>query len=405
MRVRSLAIAAILFAAAPLSADAAARAYASAAPQGDLVVEMEAGQVKEVTLKFRNSGRYTWRGAGKSYASLYATGPYKRKSLFWHSGWPSRYQSGKLREATVKPGETGSVSLTLHAPSDPGTYKEQFQLAAENTAWIFGSVARLTIKVVPEKVTAATPVGAQAFIVMDRETGGILAEKDADTVRSIASITKLMTVMVARESGLDPGAVVALERADEVGGGRLQVPIGTKLSVRDLVAATVVGSANNAANAVARATGLAKADFIARMDAKAAAMGLAHTRFEDPTGIEVGNLSTAREVAMMSRAAFADPWVTGLAGAPTYDVVTARGVRTIQNTNKLVKDEAVTVLAGKTGYIDEAGYTLVTELKKDGERDLLVVVLGSSTKNLSFRDAKALAERAWAEDLTLAISR
>lgn len=382
--------------------EAATRAYASTAPQGDLVIELEAGRTKQVTLKFRNAGRYAWRGSGQAYASLYATGPYKRKSPFWHSNWPSRYQAGRLREAAVKPGETGSVTLTLHAPAEPGVYKEQFQLAAEDTAWIYGSVARLTITVVPEKVTAATPVDARAYIVMDPATGEVLLEQDADAVRSIASITKLMTVMVARESGLGLETAIALARVDEVGGGRLRVPVGTRTDVRNLVAATVVGSANNAANALARATGIPKPEFVARMNARAAALGLAATRFADPTGIEVGNVSTAREVALLARTAFADPWIAPYAAAPTYDVVTARGTRTILNTNRLVKDGAVTVLAGKTGYIDEAGYTLVTGLKRAGERDLLVVVLGSSTKSLSFRDAKALAERAWSKDAAFA---
>lgn len=390
--------------AAPFSADAAVRAYASAAPQGDLIIEMEAGQTKQVTLKFRNAGRYTWRGTGKAYASLYATGPYKRKSPFWHSDWISRFQAGRLREASVKPGETGTVTLTLHAPAEPGTYKEQFQLAVENTAWIYGSVARLAITVVPENVTASTPVDARAYAVMDPTTGEILLEKDADAVRSIASITKLMTIMTARETGLDPETVVALQHSDEVGGGRLKVPVGTKLSVRNLAAAAIVGSANNAANAVARATGLSKEEFVARMNAKAAAMGLASTVFADPTGLEAGNVSTAREIALLARATFADPWIAPYAAAPTYDVVTARGTRTIPNTNRLVRDGAVTVLAGKTGYIDEAGYTLVTGLKRPGGRDLLVVVLGSSTKSLSFRDAKALAERVWEKDAAFSVA-
>src|SRR5688572_30150736 len=95
---------------APLSADAATRAYASGAAQGETVVRVEAGTTKEVTLKFRNAGSYNWRGTGKSYVSLYATGPYKRKSAFWHSNWPSRYQAGRMKEALVKPGATGSVT-------------------------------------------------------------------------------------------------------------------------------------------------------------------------------------------------------------------------------------------------------------------------------------------------------
>lgn len=393
---RLLVIALVAVFLAPLSADAAVRKYASGAAQGETVVRIEAGKTKDVTLKFRNAGSYNWRGAGSAYISLYATGPYKRKSAFWHSNWTTRYQAGRMKEALVKPGATGSVTFTLHAPPQTGTYTEQFQLAAENVAWIYGSVTRLRIEVVPEQVTAASPVNAAAYVVMDPDTGEILASQNADDVRSIASITKLMTVMVAHDAGLDTDAEVALARADEVGGGRLQVPIGTRLTVPGLIGSTIVGSANNAANALARATGLSREAFLARMNEKARSLGLARTSFADPTGIEVENLSTAREVALMARAAFADGWIAPYAGLATYDVPLPGGaVRTIKNTNGLVTDATVDVMAGKTGFINEAGYTLVTRLKKAGQKELLVVVLGADTKTQSFRDAKVLAEKAW----------
>ena len=399
---RLLLIATLVLLAAPHSAGAATRAYASGAAQGDTVVRVEAGKTKEVTLKFKNAGSYAWRGTGKSYVSLYATGPYKRKSVFWHSAWPTRYQADRLNEATVKPGQTGSLTFTLHAPLEIGTYTEQFQLAVENVAWIYGSVARVKIEVVPEQVTAETSVNAKAYAVMDAESGDTLASSNAADVRSIASITKLMTVMVARESGISPDAVVRLAREDEVGGGRLRVAVGTEITVRDLVASVIVGSANNAANALARATGLSREDFLARMDAKARALGMTSTSFADPTGIEVGNLSTAADVALMARAGFDDPWISEFAAAPEYRVATAEGPHLIKNTNKLVSDATGDVTAGKTGFINEAGYTLVTRLKKEGERELLVVVLGSDTKNLSFRDAKVLAEKSWARSKTAA---
>lgn len=387
----------IVLSAAPFSAGAATRAYASADASGDTVVRVEAGKMKQVTLKFKNAGSYVWRGKGKSYVSLYATGPYKRKSVFWHSAWPSRTQVARMDEATVKPGATGRVTFTLHAPLQTGTYTEQFQLAVENVAWIFGSVARVKIEVVPEQVTAETSVNAKAYVVMDAESGDVIASERADEVRSIASITKLMTVMVARETGLDPDTKVALIRDDEVGGGRLRVPVGTPLSVPELLGSTIVGSANNTANAIARATGLSREEFLARMGAKARALGMTSSAFADPTGIEVENLSTAREVALMARAAFADPWIAPYAALPSYDVVLPNGAaHTVKNTNALLADVALDVTAGKTGFINESGYTLVTRLKRPGEKELLVVVLGSDTKAHSFRDAKVLAEKTWA---------
>ena len=395
-----LAFSALALSAASVSA--ASRAYATTGAQGDTTVEMEAGQTSKVTLYFKNSGSYTWRGTGKNYVSLYATGPYKRKSVFRDGSWAGTYQAARLSQATVSPGKTGTVTFTLRAPRTAGIYHEQFQLAVENTAFIYGSVARLTINVLPETITMSTPVSAKSYYAMDLSTGASMREQEASEVRNIASITKLMTVMVAHEAGLDPDAVVALERRDEVGGGRLRVAVGTKLTVRNLVASVIVGSANNAANALARATGLTKEEFVARMNEKARSLGLAATAFMDPTGIEVGNVSTAKEVALMARAAFNDSWIAEFAAEPEYEVATAKGPHLIKNTNKLLGYDGLEVLAGKTGFIYEAGYTLVTELKKDGKNGVIVVVLGSDTQADSFRDAKVVAEQAWLAQSDLA---
>jgi D-alanyl-D-alanine endopeptidase (penicillin-binding protein 7) len=403
---RLLIIAMLAVFATPLSAGAAARPYVSGPAQGDVVVRVEAGKTKEVTLKFKNAGSYNWRNTGKPYVSLYAAGPYKRKSVFWNSAWPTRYQAARLKEALVKPGSSGTITFTLKAPTETGSYAEQFQLAAENAAWISGSVVRLKIEVVPEKVAADSSVNAKAYVVMDAESGDILAAQQADEVRSIASITKLMTVMVAHEVGIDQESTVVLAREDEVGGGRLRVPVGTTLTVPNLLGSTIVGSANNTANAIARATGLARNEFIARMDSKAQSLGMIHSSFEDPTGIEVGNRSTAHDVALMARAAFADEWIAPYAALSTYDVQLPTGaLHTIKNTNALLKDASLDVVAGKTGFINEAGYTLVTRLRKAGEKELIVVVLGSDTKNLSFRDAKVLAEKSWSRGAFAAANR
>ena len=117
-----------------------------------------------------------------------------------------------------------------------------------------------------------------------------------------------------------------------------------------------------------------------------------NSRFADPTGIEVENLSTAKEVAIMARAAFNDDWIAPLAAEPQYEVATSKGPHLIKNTNKLLNDTSLHVTAGKTGFIYEAGYTLVTRVEKNG-RDLIIVVLGCDTVTKSFQDAKTLAEK------------
>lgn len=403
LHVRAIVAVAFLLA-IPVAVGATWHPYASSGAQGDMTVTVEAGHTTQVTLKFKNTGTSAWKAAGKKYVSLYAAGPYKRKSVFRDAAWPTAYQAARLSTATVKPGQAGSVTLSLHAPSAVGTYHEQFQLAVEDSDWVYGGTARLTVSVVPEQITLKTPVNAKEYVVMDADTGAILASKNPDEVHSIASMTKLMTVMVARDSGLDPNLMITLGRGDEVGGGRLRVAYGTRLTVHECLAGAIIGSANNCAHAIARVTGLTDQDFVARMDAKAQALGLAHTSFADPTGIEVPNVSTAYEVALMAKAAFDDPWVSDFAGQPTYDVQTSLGVHPIKNTNKLMNDASIDVVAGKTGFIYEAGYTLVTRVRRQGQHDLIVSVMGCDTANQPFRDAKVLAEQVWMGGNTLAVS-
>jgi D-alanyl-D-alanine carboxypeptidase len=369
-------------------AHAAARTFAAARIGGEASVTIGAGEAKDIVFKYRNIGTKTWRNAGKGYVSLYSTKPKGKNTL------------ARMQEASVAPGAIGTFVVHLPASEKIGSQARQFQLASENAAWIWSSAARLTVKVVEPIITAATPVSAPSYVAIDAGTGEPVIEHHADEVRSIASITKLMSIMVAKATGLDPDTVVAMERGDEVGGGRLQMRYGTKLKVGDLIAGAVVGSANNSTNALARATGLSRQDFVAKMNEMASSTGLVHTSFTDPTGIEVANVSTAREVAKFAAMAFSDPQIGGLASQPTYRIVTAdrHAQRDIANTNKLLKDAQVEALNGKTGFINEAGYTLVTTLRKPGEKDMLIVVLGSATKERSFRDAKAVAERAWAQD-------
>ncbi len=261
--------------------------------------------------------------------------------------------------------------------------------------------------VVPVRVstTAAPKTTAAKYVVIDDATGEVLAASKAGDVWPIASITKLMTTGLALDSGLDVGGVGNVVTADEVGGARLKVTSGTKFTVHDLLAATIVASANNAANAVARLTGLTKTDFVTAMNKRATDFGLAQTKFVDPTGIETGNVSTAREVAYFADKAFANENIKHFAGTSKIHLTAlndANYVRDIQSTDWMLFDAAyndVYVTAGKTGFIDEAGWNAVVQLHpivdKDSKRSLTVVVLGADSRRDSFNDIASLARSTW----------
>ncbi len=373
---------------APNTASAATRLYSGTRLAGETVVTMETGSSKTITFTYRNAGSRAWKNTGRGFISAYQTRPTVGSK-----------PTAILREATVSPGRSGTFAVTLYAPQTAGTYVKQYQLASENVAWIFGTAVKVTMNVVDSKITRATPVNAKAYAVTDAATGAMLMERAPDEVRSVASLTKLVTYLTAKQAGLDQSKIISMEAGDEVGGGRLRMAYGSRLTVGNLVAASLVGSANNSTNSLARATGLPREEFIARMNRMASSLGMSRSSFVDPTGIEVENFSTARDIATLARAAFKDELVARLTSSATYPIVSLDYAepREIKNTNTLISDGRVQVLAGKTGFINEAGYTLVVSLHKKGERDLIVVVLGADTKELSFRDARILAEQAWLE--------
>lgn len=115
-------------------------------------VEIEAGSIKEVTVRMKNVGSATWNASGGRYVSAYTIEPKYRQSKFSGSSWLSDAHPAKI-SATTKPGEVAEIKIKLYAPQDTGSYREHFFLAAENYTWIDGGWFYLDVKVVPTKTT------------------------------------------------------------------------------------------------------------------------------------------------------------------------------------------------------------------------------------------------------------
>jgi D-alanyl-D-alanine endopeptidase (penicillin-binding protein 7) len=240
-------------------------------------------------------------------------------------------------------------------------------------------------------------VRSQAVFVIDSASHKTLLSRNSKTVRSIASLTKLMTTMLALDKNVDLTATASIGQEDEVGGARLRLADGTPIKVKDIFYATLVGSANNAANALARCTELSKEDFVAEMNARAAAAGLTATKFADPSGIEPANVSTAEEVTALAVQAFSKHDIRQAASTAYYDIEVGDGVvHKLKNTNQiLLDDNGITVLAGKTGYLDESGWNLVVEAMDSRKRPIIVTVMGEPTKARAFKDAVRIARWVW----------
>jgi D-alanyl-D-alanine endopeptidase (penicillin-binding protein 7) len=243
-----------------------------------------------------------------------------------------------------------------------------------------------------------TKLTADAVFVVDVASREVLLARNSRDVRTMASITKLMTAAVALDHDLSFAGKVTMAKEDDVGGARLQAAAGTRLSTADLFYAMLVGSANNAANAVARSTGLSTADFVAAMNDKAAAIGLVSTHFVDTSGMDPANVSTAEEIGALALEVFEKYYyIRRSASTAKYTMVLAGQKHTIKNTNELLTDDnnGLIVTGGKTGYLEESQWNLAVKMMDYRGKTIVVVVLGSDSKQDVFRDASTAGKWVW----------
>ena len=234
-------------------------------------------------------------------------------------------------------------------------------------------------------------VRAQAAIILDPVTGETLWERNSRDLRSIASITKVMTVMLFLEQRPNLARGVVISRRDVRRASTTSLRQGERVTLRDLLHLALVASDNAAARALARVSPWGTRRFVTRMNAKAAELGLEQTRFTDPSGLGDGNVSSAYDVSRLIAEASERAQVSEIMRKRSYRIRTSRRARTIRNTNKLLGTR-VDVIAGKTGYIDQAGYCLATLVQLEDERFVSIVVLGARSRSGRFTEARRLVD-------------
>ena len=182
------------------------------------------------------------------------------------------------------------------------------------------------------------------------------------------------------------------KKRDNEEGSRLYVADGETMTVGDLYYSILTGSTNNAVNTLIRATALGGGRFVELMNKKAQEWGLGHTLFYDPTGLDPRNQSTAYEVALFSQKVFGHKEVLEATTIPQYSFSTlnTKQLHKIKNTNPLIGDTELYLTGGKTGYLDEAQYTLVSRSKNKDGQELIAVILGAPSREISAKESKAL---------------
>lgn len=256
----------------------------------------------------------------------------------------------------------------------------------------------------PDGLLAAGPpeLLAGSYILMDAATGQVLAQKDADSVRYPASTTKLMTLALVLEScGEELAAELTVSESAVAAMGPDSSSIflrpGETISLADAIWAAELESANDAANLLAEYAAGSIGAFVARMNQKAAELGLENTRFANPSGYhDDGHYTTARELALITRWALSVPGFSELLGGVKYTMPgnpVHPAERQMLTDNRLLLDDPPYpgLLGGKTGWTPEAHFTLV-EVAGRGRHTLIAVTLACPRKDVRFSECAALLD-------------
>jgi len=232
-------------------------------------------------------------------------------------------------------------------------------------------------------------VKAAAAIIYDPQTGEVLWEENSQSLRSIASITKVMTAVVVFDNKTDLTDQVTITRGDVLRASTTYLRANDKVTVDDLLHLLLIASDNAAARALARVSPQGPTGFIVRMNEKAGEFGLKSTHYVDSSGLLSDNVSSAFDMARLIAHASGDERISGIMQKSAHTVRTPRRAMTFRNTNHLLRRDNVDVMAGKTGFIRKAGYCLATLLRlPQSGQEVAVVVLGARSNAGRFNEAQ-----------------
>jgi D-alanyl-D-alanine endopeptidase (penicillin-binding protein 7) len=234
-------------------------------------------------------------------------------------------------------------------------------------------------------------IKSKSAVLVDLDTGEILAGKNENSRRPIASLTKLATAVVFLNTGTDLLKEETVTDEDRGGAGRTRLFAGARLTLYDLFHLMLISSDNVAARVLARSTGLSREEFVAEMNKLARDLGLENTEFADPTGLNRSNMSTASEMARLFKEALSYDRIAVAISKKNheYRILDGRRKYITYNTNRLLYGRH-DVIGGKTGHIRASGYCLALGIEDSDGRRFGVVILGAPSNNYRYRDAHRL---------------
>lgn len=240
-------------------------------------------------------------------------------------------------------------------------------------------------------------LNSSVALVLDQSTNEVLFEKNASVALPIASITKLMTSLVVVEANqnLDEILTVTEEDVDREKFSHSRLRVGSQLSRANMLHIALMSSENRAASALGRHYPGGIRAFVAAMNAKARELGMANSQFADSTGLNSGNVSSARDLARLVIAAYQHPLIRQYSTDSRYAVDPGGRTLEYRNSNGLIEKPDWEIGLQKTGYISEAGRCLVMQVHVSG-RPVVMIFLDSKSKQSRLADASRI--RKWLEN-------
>ena len=272
-------------------------------------------------------------------------------------------------------------------------------LAPDATEWKQASAQQTSSaeQTAPNATVPESPsVEAQAWTLTDAYSGLYLAGENPDEPLPAASTANIMTALVVLEEGVNPDEEVTISEQAEsyVGTTYSNVGLiwGERLSIRDLLAATLIPSGTDAAYSLAEHVGDGSVEnFVGMMNDKASELGLQNTRFEDPAGLEpTGNYSSAKDLAVLAREALEHSLFVELVDTPQDTISTQNREIEVFNTNQLLNTYPPAT-GVKTGTTAQGGFNLVASAESD-EKSYIAVVLGAEDSEQRFQAARQILE-------------
>jgi D-alanyl-D-alanine carboxypeptidase (penicillin-binding protein 5/6) len=252
------------------------------------------------------------------------------------------------------------------------------------------------------QMTSMPDVSMAAGALVDGE-GRQLWSRSANDRRPMASITKIMTAVVALENSSLQDPVTVPRASGAVGESTAFLRPGETLPMRDLLVALLVKSGNDAAVAIAQKVGGTEPQFVQMMNDKAVALGLSDTHFQNPHGLDAkGHYTTANDLAVLSRYAMSKPEFRSIVSMKTATIGKGKRTEKLTSTDLLIGNYQG-AMGVKTGFTNGAGYSVVSAAEREGVT-LYAVVLGTKTELQRFREAKSLLDWGFAHYRPMALA-